>query len=94
MLTHCQVSPPSSERKRPASSASMMAQTRLGLAGETATPMRPLMPLGRPGLSEMSVQESPPSVVLKMPLPGPPLSRLQGVRRVSHMPAKRMRGLA
>ena len=57
-----------------------MAQTRPGLAGEQAMPMRPLMPSGRPGLAEISAQVSPPSVDLKMPLPGPPDSRIHGRR--------------
>ena len=58
-----------------------------------ATPIRPLIPLGRPGFSLMSVQVSPPSVDLYRPLSGPPLCMFQGLRRASNMAAKRMRGL-
>ncbi len=56
---------------------------------------RPILPMGgsgRPGPS-MRVQVSPPSRVINMPLPGPPLSRTQVRRANSHMPAIRMRGL-
>ena len=56
-------------------------------------PMRPLMPSGRPGLSLISVQVSPPSADLKMPLPGPPDSRIQGRRITCHSAAYRTRGL-
>src|SRR5262249_9892227 len=71
----------------------MMAQTRSGLAGEAVTPIRPLRPLGRPGLLVISVQVSPPSVDLYSPLSGPPLVRLQKSRRTCHMAAYRRRGL-
>jgi hypothetical protein len=54
--------PLSSERNSAPSSASTRAQTWPDLAGDTATPMRPLRPLGRPGLFVSSVQVSPPSV--------------------------------
>ena len=42
-LTCSHVSPPSSDRYSPRFSASMIAQTRPGLAGEAATPIRPLV---------------------------------------------------
>ena len=79
-LTLVQVWPPLSERNTPPSSASTIAQTRSGFAGETVMPTLPTIPLGKPGLRVISVQVSPPSVDLKMPLPGPPLSSVQGLR--------------
>src|SRR5262249_56650052 len=39
------------------------------------------------------VQVSPPSCETCSPLPGPPLVRSQGIRRVCQVPAKRVRGL-
>ena len=59
-----QVLPPSSERNTPPSSASMMAHTRLGLAGETVTPMRPHTLFFGRFSSASFVQVSPPSVDL------------------------------
>src|SRR5437763_1780646 len=44
-----------------------MAHTRSGFTGETVTPMRPMTPRGSPGLREMSVQLSPPSVDFHSP---------------------------
>ena len=82
-LIRSQVAPPSSERKSPPSSASTMAQTRSARAGETATPILPLSPAGKPGLPLRSCQLSPPSVERQSPLSGPPLERLQGWRSVS-----------
>jgi hypothetical protein len=49
-------------------------------SAETATPILPSMPEGRPGLRVMSFQVSPPSVDLKSLLAGPPLESDQGVR--------------
>src|SRR5688572_33044952 len=72
--------PPLSERKTPHSSASTMAHTRTGLAAETVTPILPTIPRGSPALRVMSVHVSPPSVDLKSPLVGPPLSKAQGRR--------------
>src|SRR5262245_65943505 len=58
----------------------MIAHTRSGLAGETATPILPsAAPFGPPGLREISFHVSPPSVDLYRPLSGQPLSRLYGV---------------
>src|SRR5437588_1571593 len=74
------VRPPLSERKMPPSSASTIAHTRSGFAGETATPILPTVPRGRPGARVSSVQVSPPSVDLKRPLPCPPLSNVHGLR--------------
>jgi hypothetical protein len=51
------------------------------LLGETATPMMPSGPLGMPGFLVSSSQVSPPSVLFQSAEPGPPLSRLYGVRR-------------
>src|SRR5918998_1705067 len=75
--TATKVLPPSVDRKSAPSSASTSAQTRPVFAGDTATPVRPMTPVGRPGLRVISVQLSPPSVDLKSPLPGPPLLRYQ-----------------
>ena len=80
------VAPPLSERNRPPSSASTMAQTRSDRAGETATPILPSSPAGS-GWRESSVQVSPPSVDVYRLLSGPPLLRLQGVRCTSQMVA-------
>ena len=66
---------------------STIAQTRPVLAGETATPILPLRPFGKPGLSVRSVQVVPPSVERKRPLPGPPLITFQGSRPCSHIAA-------
>src|SRR5690349_15990750 len=49
--------------------------------------MRPKMPLGSPGLREISFHVSPPSVVFHKPLSAPPLSKLYGVRLASQMAA-------
>ena len=56
----------------------MNAYTRLERAGEMATHIFPISPFGIPGLRVMSVQVSPPSVVLKRPVVGPPLSSSHG----------------
>jgi hypothetical protein len=79
-LTFVHVAPPFSERKTPPSSASTMAHTRSGLAADAVTPILPTMPRGSPALRVMSVHVSPPSVDLKRPLDGPPLSKAQGRR--------------
>src|SRR6266852_6215813 len=82
-----QLSPPSSERKRPPSLDSIRAYTRLEFPPETETPMRPIIPAGRPCPSSFA-QVLPPSMDLWRPLPGPPLFRLHGVRETSHIEAK------
>ncbi len=74
------VAPASSERYTPPESFSMIAHTRAGIAGEIVMPMFPITPLGMPGLRVISFQLSPPSVVLKMPLPAPPLESSHGLR--------------
>ncbi len=56
----------------------MIAHTRLGRDGASAMPMRPLSPFGRPALALRSVQVSPPSVDLKMAVPGPALRKPHG----------------
>ena len=43
--------------------------------------------LRKPGVPRQLVQVAPPSVVLKRPLPGPPLESECGVRKTSHSPA-------
>ena len=58
----------------------MSAHTRDGLAGDTASPMLPSNPRGRPVLRVSSVQWAPPSVVLKIPPPAPPETSFQGKR--------------
>src|SRR5208283_3959117 len=73
----------------PPFSASMTAHTRLGFAPETVTPMRPRIPSGSPWPLS-SFQVVPPSLERYKPLPGPPLSRLHGVRRACHSAANRM----
>src|SRR5208283_5730816 len=67
----------------------MTAHTRLGFAPETVTPMRPRIPSGSPWPLS-SFQVVPPSLERYKPLPGPPLSRLHGVRRACHSAANRM----
>ena len=42
--------------------------------------MLPMMPAGMPGFRVSSFQVRPPSVVLKIPLPGPPLTSSHGFR--------------
>src|SRR5579859_4569002 len=85
--------PPFSERNIPPSSASTIAQTRSVFTGDTATPMRPRIPLGIPEARLRSVHVSPPSVDLKSPLPGPPLSKLYGDRFTSQNAAYKTREL-
>src|ERR1051326_2016378 len=74
------VSPPSSERNSAPSSASTRAQTRSGRAGETATPILPSTPRGKPGQRVTSTHESPPSVDFQRPDSGPPSIRVCGYR--------------
>src|SRR6516225_7958190 len=66
---------------------------RLDSVGETASPIFPSVPLGRPGLREISNQWSPPSVDLNSPLPGPPDDISQELRNASHSPAYSTCGL-
>src|SRR5207237_8468209 len=90
-LVRVQLTPPSSERNSPPESASTSAQTRSWSRGETARPIFPMIPLGRPLLRVISVQLSPPSVDLKIPLPAPPETSSQGRRTACHSPAYRIR---
>src|SRR6185437_1866419 len=92
-LVRCQVAPASSERNTPPESASTSAHTRLGAAADTANPMLPITPLGRPGACVSSVQCSPPSLDLKMPLPAPPDDNNHGVRPACQSAAYRTSGL-
>ena len=62
-------SPRSVDLKIPPSPASTTAITSAGLRVETARPMRPLSPSGRPSVN--SRQLSPPSVLSEDPAPGP-----------------------
>ena len=55
----------------------MIAYTRSGFAGETATPIFPIS-AGSPWVRR--VQVLPPSVDFQIPLPAPPLRTNQGVR--------------
>ena len=64
----------------PLGSFSISAQSLLGFTGEIAIPTLPMIPLGSPVLRVISVQWSPPSVVLKIPLPAPPLINSHGFR--------------
>ncbi len=86
-FTYFHVDPLSSERYTPPESASISAHTRAGLAGDTAIPMFPHRPPGRPGFFVSSVQCSPASVDLNSPLPAPPDTSVQGRRTACHNPA-------
>src|SRR5260370_40174025 len=97
------VRPPSSERYRAffGGSASINAYTTFGFDGATVTATRPHGLVGSPFalFSSSSVQEAPPSVLLKSPLPlgalepSPPERNVQPLRRKSHMPAYKGLGL-
>src|SRR5215470_2910088 len=91
-LMRIQLSPPSSERNSPPSFDSIRAYTRLGSAPETDTPMRPMIPEGKPWPSRR-VHVAPPSIDLYNPLLAPPLLRLHGLRYTSHKDAKRVLAL-
>src|SRR5512137_2606667 len=65
---------------------------RSEFAPDTATPMRPKTPFGRP-FPESCFQVVPPSLERYRPLPGPPLTNSQGERRASYMAAKIRLGL-
>src|SRR5437763_9812981 len=71
----------------------MFAQRRFEFAPDTVMPMFPQIPAGKPGLRVISVQWSPPSVVLNIPLPFPPDESSQGVRPACHRPAYKTLGL-
>src|SRR5206468_11183786 len=68
---------------------STTAQTRFGFAPDTVTPMRPNTVSGRP-CALISFQVVPPSAERYRPLPGPPLSMLQGVRRACQSAANKI----
>ena len=55
--------------------------------------MRPIVPSGRPRFPVSSVHVSPPSSLLNIPVPGPPLRLHQKLRRTSHIDAYSTRGL-
>src|SRR5580704_13905699 len=76
----------------PPFSASTTAHTRFELEPETVTPMRPLVPSGKP-CSFTSFQVLPPSAERYSPLPGPPLSMLHGVRLACQRAANKILGL-
>src|SRR5260370_263405 len=96
------VRPPSSERYRAffGGSASINAYTTFGFEGATVTATRPHGLVGNPFAlcSSSSVQEPPPSVLLKSPLPlgalgpSPPERTVHPFRRNSHRPAHRASG--
>src|SRR6266404_3020079 len=73
----------------PPFSASTTAHTRFGFAPETVTPIRPKTASGRP-CALISFQVVPPSAERYRPLPGPPLSMLQGVRRACQRAANKI----
>ena len=81
------MAPASLERNKPPFSFSTSAYTRFGSAPLTATPIRPIIPDGSPGLRVISVHVSPPSVDLKSPEPGPPLDIVYSFRNASHSAA-------
>src|SRR5215467_12589360 len=86
-LARVQVAPASSDLNNPPFSFSMRAYTRFASAPETATPILPSMPAGRPGARVISVHVSPPSTDLNKPLPGPPDDIWYSVRNASHSAA-------
>src|SRR5712671_4497975 len=73
----------------PPFSASTTAHTRFGFVPETVTPIRPKIVSGRP-CALISFQVVPPSAERYRPLPGPPLSMLQGVRRACQRAANKI----
>ena len=89
-MVRVHVSPASSERNRPPSSASIIAQTRSGFAGDTATDVFPII-FGSP--FDRRVQVSPASAVFQIPEPGPPERTRHGSRWWSHIAAYSTRGL-
>src|SRR5882724_1227423 len=92
-LASVHVAPASSLLNNPPLSFSTSAYTRLGLAPDTATQMRPIIPAGRPWLRVISFHVSPPSVLLYNPEPGPPLDMVYSVRKASHSAANITLGL-
>src|SRR5471030_2217042 len=78
-----QLLPASSERYSALCFDSIMAYTTFALEGATASAILPYGFSGRPWLFAglISVQCSPPSVVLNNPLPGPPERIVQDHRR-------------
>src|SRR5262249_21211698 len=108
-LTRDHFSPPSSERKSPPSSASIIAYTRWLFDAATPTVTFPYGPFGKPSFfspglpvslspcpalgGPICFHVSPPSRETNSPLPGPPLVSSHGLRRACHIPAKRIRGL-
>src|SRR3982751_1337746 len=97
-FTSVHVAPASSELNRPPFCDSTSAYTRFESAPETATPILPTTPDGRPGLRVISVHVSPASVDLYNPLPGPPLDIWYSTRYASHnaanMTVGRLRSMA
>ncbi len=92
ILNH--LKPPSLEPYKPfAALFSMRAYTFLGLLGAMAMPIRPKSPSGKPSSLVRLVQVSPPSKVTYMPLPSPPLLKIQGQRRYSHIAQMSLLGL-
>src|SRR6185436_2180082 len=71
----------------------MIAYTRLEFTADTEMPMSPQIPCGSPGLRVISVQVSPPSVVLNIPEPAPPDTSIHGRRYACQKPAYRTFGL-
>src|SRR5690348_9304595 len=97
-LINFQLCPPSFDRNNPPAASWNLpwisAYTTFGLLGATAMPALPKIPVGRPWAWLMLVQVAPPSVVLKMPLPGPPLENVHGRRYACHIVAYNTRGSA
>jgi hypothetical protein len=64
-LRYDHVCPPSSVRYTPPESCSICAHTRLGFAGETASPIFPTIPVGSPRAVRIRFAHvAPPSVDL------------------------------
>src|SRR5690242_3023690 len=71
----------------------MIAHTRLGFAGEIASPIFPMTPVGSPrDVPSRRRQVVPPSVDLWMPEFFPPDDIAQGERHASQVAAYRMSG--
>src|SRR5215213_1651492 len=92
-VTNSHLKPPSSLLYKPFLVASTIAYTRDGMLSAKANPTRPKFPAGKPSSFPNFFQFFPPSTVRYMPLPPPPLVKLQGVLLCCHMLAISLFGL-